>query len=292
MVADATRPYLVLGAKGALASELLGVLGCLCTGLSRAELDITDAGAVRRCFDARRPTWVINPCAFHRVEDCEDDPGRSFAVNAVGAATVAREAARIGAGVAFISTDYVFGGESRERGRPYTELDAPAPRNTYGTSKLAGEQLVQQRNTRHLILRTASLYGTHTSGKGWTFPESMLRRARAGESLRVVSDQVMSPSSTVDVARTIALLLANDATGTYHLTNDGECSWYEFACEVLAMAQVPAALEPVTTTDVPGRARRPRYSALSSVRLADAGIPLRRPWRDALGDFIRSRDDA
>jgi dTDP-4-dehydrorhamnose reductase len=217
------------------------------------------------------------------------NPTLSFAVNATGAANVARAAAEIGAGVVFYSTDYVFGGEGRERGAPHRESDAPDPLNVYGVSKWAGERLVAQRNPRHLVIRSAGLYGTATSRKGWTFPELMVNKARDEGKLKVVTDQALSPTYTHDLAETTAALMAAGATGLFHLTNAGECSWWEFAKATVDLAGIDVEVEPTASTQQPRRAKRPPYSAMTSERVEAAGVAPMRPWQDALAAYLQAK---
>ena len=213
----------------------------------------------------------------------------SFAVNALGALNVARATATVRAGVVFFSTDYVFGGRDRERGHPYEEGDGLHPLNVYGVSKGAGEQLVMQANPRHLVVRSAGLYGTATSRKGWTFPELMLNKARTEGIVRVVTDQVLSPTFTADLALKTRELIEQDAVGLFHLTNAGECSWFEFARGVFDLAGVDVKMEPIRTDQTQRRARRPSYSALTTTRLAEVGLSRLRPWKEALGYYLRAK---
>lgn len=277
---------LVIGASGQLGQDLMRLYGDQAIGLNHQDLDVTDGVAVSAVVRQASPTWVLNTAAFHRVDDCELNPAHSFAVNAVAAGNVARAAAEAGAGVVFFSTDYVFGGGGRERGRPHAEGDLPDPLNVYGVSKWAGEQLTAQGNPRHLVVRSAGLYGTATSRKGWTFPELMVNKARDEGKLRVVTDQALSPTYTADLAAAVKRLTDADAVGLYHLTNEGECSWHEFATATVELAGIDVEVEPTTSTQQPRRARRPPYSALTSERLAAAGLPPLRPWREALADYL------
>jgi len=279
----------VLGASGQLGQDLLRVFGPGTIGLGHGDLDVADGVAVSRVLREHAPDWVINTAAFHRVDDCELNPTLAFAVNATGAANVARAAAEIGAGVVFYSTDYVFGGEPRGRGNPHQETDAPRPLNVYGISKLAGEQMVGLANPRHVVIRSAGLYGIATSRKGWTFPELMLNKARDDGRLRVVTDQTLSPTYTADLAAATETLVERDARGVFHVANEGECSWYEFAAATLELAGVSVEIEPTTTTPMPRRALRPPYSAMRSLRLDEAGVAPLRPWRDALADYLNAK---
>jgi dTDP-4-dehydrorhamnose reductase len=285
----------VLGASGQLGQDLMRIFGAplsaTAIGLGHQEIDVSDGVALTARFQELRPDWVINTAAFHRVDDCEVNPTLAFAVNALGAGNVARAAAAAGAGVVFFSSDYVFGGGQHGRGQPYAEADPPRPLNVYGVSKLAGEQLVALGNPRHLVVRTAGLYGTTTSRKGWTFPELMLHKARTDGAVRVVTDQALSPTFTADLAEAVKTLVERDMTGLVHLTNAGECSWYELAAAVFELTGVAVKLDAVESSAFPTRARRPPYSALTSSRLVDEGIGPLRPWREALADYLHQKGE-
>src|SRR5436190_19996251 len=222
---------LIIGSSGQLGQDLMREFGDAASGLTHQDLDVTDGVALASAVAELRPDWVINTTAFHRVDDCELNPALTFDVNTLGALNVARASAQTGAGVLFFSSDYVYGGETRERNHPFTEADMTCPLNVYGSAKCAGEHLFSQANPRHLILRSAGLYGTATSRKGWTFPELMLNKARAGDNLRVVDDQVLSPTYTADLAGKTRELIERNVTGLFHVANSGECSWYELACK-------------------------------------------------------------
>jgi dTDP-4-dehydrorhamnose reductase len=159
----------------------------------------------------------------------------------------------------------------------------------YGTTKVAGEQLVAQANERHLVVRSAGLYGTATSRKGWTFPELMINKARSDGAVRVVTDQVLSPTFTADLAQKTKELIEHGASGLFHLTNAGECSWFEFARVAFDIAGVEAEMEPIDSEQLKQRARRPPYSALDSARLAAVGVGPMRPWEEALGDYLEQK---
>jgi len=280
---------LIIGSSGQLGQDLMRRFGDGATGLTHTDIDVTDGIGVSRIVREQAPTWVINTAAFHRVDDCELNPGLAFAVNAVGAGNVARAAAEIGAGVVFYSTDYVFGGEGRPRHDPHTESSLPDPCSVYGVSKLAGERMVMNGNLRHLVIRTAGLYGVATSRKGWTFPELMVSKGRADGWVKVVTDQALSPTYTHDLAETTQALIKREARGLFHLTNEGECSWFEFAQATFDITGIAVNMEPSATVTGERRAKRPAYSALASERLAEAGVPPLRPWRDALEDYLNAK---
>jgi dTDP-4-dehydrorhamnose reductase len=278
----------VIGATGQLGQDLLRVFPDA-AGISHQDLDVTDGVAVTVTLQAHKPQWVLNTAAFHRVDDCEANPSLAIAVNGLGALNVAKAAATMGAGVVFFSTDYVFGTADRERGHPYVESDVPDPLNVYGASKCAGECLVSQANPTHLVIRTTGLYGISTSRKGWTFPELMLNKGKSEGMVRVVNDQVLSPTYTADLAAKVKELIEGGATGLFHLTNGDECSWFDFAKETFELAGVKVKMEPIQTEQSQRRARRPSYSAITSARLADVGIAPMRPRREALKDYLHKK---
>jgi dTDP-4-dehydrorhamnose reductase len=279
---------LVIGSTGQLGQDLMRVFpGAV--GLGHQDLDVSDGVAVTLAIQAHRPQWILNTAAFHRVDDCEINPQLAFGVNALGALNVARAATTVGAGVVFFSTDYVFGAAYRNRGHPYTEVDVPGPINAYGASKCAGEQMVLASNPKHLVIRTTGLYGTSTSRKGWTFPELMLNKARSDGFVKVVDDQVLAPTYTADLATKVKELIQHGASGLFHLTNAGECSWFDFARETFELAGIPVKMEAIKTEQSQRRARRPAYSALASSRLPQVGVVPMRQRIDALKDYLNKK---
>jgi dTDP-4-dehydrorhamnose reductase len=189
-----------------------------------------------------------------------------------------------------LSTDYVFSGRGRTRGEPYEETDPIEPLNVYGVSKAAGEMFVRYCWPRHFLVRLSGLYGVAgSSGKGGNFVETMLRLAGAGKPIRVVDDQVLTPTHTDAVARQLATLSQSDAYGTYHATCQGECSWFEFAVEIFRLAGLSPDLGPQSTAEAGSKARRPSYSALDNRNLRALQIDCMPHWRDALGDYLAMR---
>jgi len=283
---------IVVGSEGQLGRELARVLPDDPALVTRRDLDVTSEAAVRALFDALRPAVVINCAAENRVDAVEADPQAAFAVNADGAAHVAAAAAAHGALIVHTSTDYVFDGDRPATGPAYVEGDAPAPRGVYARSKRAGEERVLAAAPRAVVIRTAALYAAGGSrAKGGSFVDRILERARAGEPLRVVADQVTSPTWARDLARVIALALpawrTNDASlGIYHVANAGMCTWHRLACTALELAGVPADVEPVDTATFAAAAPRPRFSALASTRLDALGIPPLRSWSAALRAYL------
>jgi dTDP-4-dehydrorhamnose reductase len=232
---------------------------------------------------------VINTSAFHKVDVCEDEVAPSFAVNAGGAYMLARLAAELDFTLVHYSSDYVFTGDARV---PYRETDVARPISVYGVSKLAGENLVRGYAPRHYVIRTTGLYGVAgASGKGGNFVETMIRLGKAGP-VRVVDDQVMTPTATADLAEATAALLARDGEvpyGLYHITSGGQCSWFHFAQTIFELAGMQVDLTPITTAESGSKARRPHFSVLDHGKWMAAGFAELRPWRAALGDYLRAK---
>jgi dTDP-4-dehydrorhamnose reductase len=281
----------VIGSTGQLGSDLLDVLAEAGNyevfGLSHREIECTDPVSIEKALQPVRPDVVVNCAAFVRVDESEDRPDDVFRVNSLGALAVARACAGIDALCAYISTDYVFDGE---KGSPYTESDAPYPINVYGVSKLAGEYLVQQASPRWLVARMASLFGkAGSSGKGGNFVETVLAKAKAGESLRLVNDIRMSPTYTRDAARVLERLLRRKALGLFHVANAGSCTWYEFACKALEVVGLPNSTEPIPSSNYPMKARRPKDSSLRSTELDLFLEECLRPWQEALEAYLAEK---
>lgn len=283
---------LAFGGWGQLGSDLHAVAtdrGHEVVRPRRADLDVRDGAAVRAAVLGHRPDAVVNAAAFHRTEACEREPETAFAVNSTAALAVARAAREAGARTVHVSTDYVFDGE-REDG--YREDDPVAPVNVYGVSKAAGERLVALADPNALVVRGSGMFGhAGSSGKGGNFVETMLARAGAGESLRVVDDQVFAPTATRDMAERLVLLLeASAPAGVYHLANRGRCTWFDLAEAALRLAGVRADLAPRPSDR--DEVRRPRSSVLLDTRTGALGLPPARPWEEALAWYLEARASA
>ena len=278
---------LLIGSQGQLGSDLRRVWDGELVSFPHDELDVCDRDQTHAVIANTAPQLVINTAAYHRVDDCEENGDRAFEVNALGAKNVADAACEAGAAVIFISTDYVFSGD---KGSPYTETDIPMPLSVYGVSKLAGEHLVRQSNPRHYIVRSSSLFGiAGASGKGGNFVETMLRKAKAGEPLRVVDDQVSTPTLTYDLAVKLQELAASGRYGLYHVTNSGQTSWCQFAAKIFGLAGLQPSLTPITSDELAAPAARPAYSVMENRALADAGLTQPRPWQEALAEYLREK---
>jgi dTDP-4-dehydrorhamnose reductase len=275
----------VIGANGQLGTDLVKILsGWDMMGLTHSDLDIRDLAQARAVLSQLKPDAVINTAAFNRVDDCEDDPDKAFSANAYGARNLARVCADSDCALMHISTDYVFGGEQVS---PYTEDDAPNPLSVYGASKLAGEYFVRNICPKHFIVRTSGLYGlAGSSGKGGNFVETMIRLAGPGKPLRVVEDQVLTPTYTKDLAQRLKALLQTQAYGLYHITNRGQCSWYEFAARIFLFLGLKPDFGPTTTKAFGAKAQRPAYSVLAQAKLKQLGIGDLPLWEDALKRYL------
>jgi dTDP-4-dehydrorhamnose reductase len=278
---------LLIGANGQLGTDLhshLQQAGHAVTPATRADLDIRNAEQTKAAIESSAPDLVINTAAFHNVELCETDADQAFAVNAIAIRNLALLCAQQGCELMHFSTDFVFGGESQ---RPYKETDLPGPVNVYGASKLAGENLLALSLDRHYIVRTCGLYGTAGSKSRYgNFVEKILKRANAGEPVCVVDDQVLTPTSTSDLANAAVELIKTKQYGLYQITNEGECSWYEFACKALELRGIRADTKPQSTQASKAKVKRPVYSVLSKEKLYSAGIPKMPHWQDALAKYL------
>jgi dTDP-4-dehydrorhamnose reductase len=261
--------YVVVGANGQLGHELSARFEAEGIGLTRPDFDLTQPGTMRTQLNRLRPRVVFNCAAYNFVDRAESEPDTAFAVNAWGPRHLAEICRDIDCVLVHFSTNYVFGLDA-ERRRPYLETDSPGPISAYGMSKLAGEYFVRATCPKHFVIRTAGVFGLWGSGgKGTNFVELMLRLAKEGKPIRVVSDQ--------------------DRFGLYHLTNSGSCSWHEYAQTIFELAGVQADLTAVTSQEFGALAPRPRYSVMASQAYQSLGFPELRAWREALKDYLQDR---
>jgi dTDP-4-dehydrorhamnose reductase len=281
--------YVILGAAGQLGRDLGPRLPGEVIPLNRQLADLTFPQTLRTALTELHPDVVLNCAAYNFVDRAETEPEAAFAVNGWGVRNLALVCRDLDIMLVHFSTDYVFGLDSG-RSTPYAEEDLPGPLGVYGLSKLAGEYLVRALVPRHFVIRTCGLYGVWGSGgKGGNFVETMLRLAQQGKPLRVVADQVCTPSYTIDVATAAAALIQTEEHGLYHLTSAGSCSWYEFARTIFEQAGVKASLSPTTTREYGSPARRPVYSVLANAGCSGVGVPLPRPWQEALAAYLEER---
>ncbi|MEQ1656545.1 MAG: dTDP-4-dehydrorhamnose reductase [Nitrospira sp.] len=271
---------LITGANGQLGCELRRVFASETLILKDLpDFDLTGTRVEEEVAETR-PDLVIHAGAYTDVDGAEREPDRAMAINAAGTAQVARAAARAGARLLYISTDYVFPGTQRY---PYSEDDVPAPINAYGLSKWRGEQAVAESGADTLIVRTAWLYGP----MGKNFVKSIMRAALAQPSLRVVDDQRGSPTSVEDLAAVIKATAAGSLRGILHVTNRGDCTWCEFARAIVEEMNLDISVLPISTAEAGRLAPRPSYSVLGQQRLARLDL-VPRDWREALNQFVKA----
>jgi len=278
----------LIGADGQLGSDLLSLLpAATCFPLYYPDFDVTDPQKTRDVLRSLAGDVVINTAAFHRVDECEDRPQEAFGLNALAVRNLALICREQNAVLVHFSTDYVFDGRKRT---PYIEEDEPSPLSVYGVSKLAGEYFIRSLCEKHYIIRTCGLYGmAGCREKGMNFVEIMLHLEQSGRSLRVVDDQWVTPTSTEELAVRILELIDTGRYGLYHMTNEGQCTWYEFAREIFSLIGRPANISPIDTRTYNAKARRPAYSVLENRRAIALGITDFSPWREALKNYLKKK---
>jgi dTDP-4-dehydrorhamnose reductase len=281
----------LLGANGQLGRDLQAALRTHeIAPLTRNETDVTDFVHTRRVLMDLSPDVILNTTAYHRVDECESRPELAYAVNALAVLNLVQVANDLNAVLVHLSTDYVFDGKERQ---PYTEKSEPFPLSVYANSKLAGELLVRTMCNKYFLIRSCGLYGIAGSqGKGGNFVETMIAKAKRGESIRVVNDQFVTPTYTVDLAHQIARVLPTTHYGLYHMTNEGQCTWYEFAKTIFELSGMDADLSPTTSEVYKLPAIRPRYSVLENARLKELGLNQMRNWREALAAYLKEKSSS
>ena len=284
-----SRTVAVIGGNGQLGTDVVAAFaaqGWNAAALTHEDIRVDDAASVNAVIGALKPAVVVNTAAFHVPAQCETEPDRAFAVNATGALNVARSANDAGAACVYVSTDYVFDGAKRA---PYLETDQPNPLNTYGASKLAGERAVMDNAERALVIRVSGLYGAvPCRAKGSNFVTTMVRAAAERAEVRVVTDEILTPTPTPVVAAALVDLVTVEARGLFHLTCEGECSWHDFARAIFDEMKITTPLVPVTSDAFPVGVARPDYSVLDNAALRALGRPALPPWRTALTEFVRN----
>lgn len=273
---------LVTGFAGQLGHDVAAELadrGISCVAADKADFDLTNCESVKGFVRACNPDVIIHCAAYTAVDKAEEDSATCYNVNINGTRYICDAASENQAKIIYISTDYVFDGDKSE---PYEVDDITSPQSVYGTTKLQGEHIVRNSTAKHFIVRTAWVFGAN----GNNFVKTMLRLGAERDTLNVVCDQYGSPTYTKDLARLLCDMALSDKYGTYHATNEGFCSWADFACEIMHKAGLNARIVPIPSSDYPAKAKRPMNSRLSKQKLIENGFSPLPDWQDALSRYL------
>jgi dTDP-4-dehydrorhamnose reductase len=282
-------PIMIIGADGQLGTDLCKVIPQNeQIALTIKDLDVTDRQQVQVVLKKQRPEIVINTAGYSRVDDAEDHEAAAFALNAEAVKDLADACLEIDAALVHISTDYVFAGTKQT---PYEETDPPDPQTVYGRSKLAGENKIKGVMKKYFIVRSSGLYGcAGCLGKGsGNIVENLIKRAESQTELNVVTDEIVSPTYTLDLAAQIYKLIKTRNYGLYHIVNHGECSWYDFAAKIFELLGKKVKINKVLSSKYKSKAKRPHYSVLNNTRLQELGLDEMRPWPEALEAYLVER---
>lgn len=277
----------VIGANGQLGSDV-------CTAfkknsdkvieLNHDKIEITDIDDVSSVLKDLKPNILVNTAAYHHVEKCETETQKAFSVNALGARNLAMLSRDLGFFIIHISTDYVFDGNKKQ---PYVEEDLPSPLNVYANSKLAGEYFIQAIAKKYLIMRSSGIYGKNPCrAKGYNFVDIMLKLAKERDEVRVVDDEILSPTSTVELANQIVKVSREECYGLCHATAEYSCTWYDFAKEIFKIMQIDTPLNIADPGEFSVKVSRPSYTVLENGFLKQRGLNIFRSWKEGLEDYL------
>lgn len=273
---------LVTGVKGQLGYDVANELekrGHEAVGTDVEEMDITDAAKVREILTEENPDAVIHCAAYTAVDAAEENVELCRRINAEGTENIARVCSELNCKLLYVSTDYVFNGEGE---RPWEPDDEREPLNVYGQTKCEGELAVEKYVEKFFIVRIAWVFGVN----GKNFIKTMLRLGKDHDELTVVADQIGSPTYTFDLSRLLVDMIESDKYGRYHATNEGLCSWYEFAVEIFRQAVMDVHVRPVTSEEYPAKAKRPHNSKMDKRKLEENGFERLPEWKDALSRYL------
>ena len=276
----------IIGSNGQLGSELTGLLGqkYKLVPLTHQQIEIEKLDPARKLLAGLNPDIIINTAAYHHVLKCEQNPELAFAVNALGSWNLARITAELNCKLVHFSTDYVFDGSKKS---PYTEDDKPNPLNVYAVSKLAGEHFIQNYCKKYYILRISGIYGkVPCRAKGGNFIMTMIKAAAEREVVKVVADEILTPTPVEQIAGHTEALMRTAAYGLYHLTCQGQCSWYEFAAEIFRILKIKTPLQACQSSEFPAGVQRPLYSVLENKNLQALQLDHFTEWPQALQHFL------
>lgn len=283
----------LIGANGQLGSDIVKIFSLdsyfKLFPLTHKNTDITDKTALNQILQKINPDIIINTAAYHKVDELESNEEKAFKVNTIAQKNLAAIAETNKRILVFISSDYVFGID-RKRKTPYQESDIPGPINTYGVAKAAGEHFTRYICKKHFIIRSSGLFGiAGASGKGGNFVDLMIKIGKEKGEVSVVYDQVLTPTYTKNMAENMRELLKTDAYGTYHMTSQGQCSWWEFASEIFHQLKMPIVCHKVPTSFFKTSAERPKYSVLENYNLKKIQKDLMDDWRVNLKNYLREK---
>lgn len=284
------KKALIIGANGQLGTDINSSLlanNYVTLTPNHAELDITNFEKVKDYILQNKPNVIVNTAAYHNVDKCEEFPLLATFINTNAPAFLAKLCKEINCKFIHFSTDYVFDGT---KGSPYLETDIPNPLNVYGKSKFEGENEVLKADDNAAVIRVSALYGVNPcrAKNGLNFIQLMLKLASERDELTVVGDEFVSPTATIDIANILPTIIACNITGIVHLTSEGECSWYEFAKEILEYTHTNVKLKQVESSHFPAKTPRPKYSVLENETLKNNGIQSMPHWKDALHNYLNT----
>lgn len=278
----------VIGANGQLGSELCEQLNIKheIVGLTHSDIEITNSQNVKNVLDTIKADVIINTAAYHNLPECEKNPDLAFQINAIGAMNLAKTATDTGSVLVQYSTDYVFDGEKK---KPYLEKDMTNPLNIYAMTKLNGEILIKNYCSRYFIIRISGLYGkTICRAKGNNFITTMQKVAREREVVKVVNDEILTPTSVFEISKNTDQLIETEGFGIYHMTCEGHCSWFEFAGVIFKELGLKTPLISCTSDEFPSEIKRPSYSVLENHKLNSVNLNHMSHWKEALIKYLRT----
>lgn len=282
----------LIGANGQLSTDIINVFDkkyFFISPLSHKDIEITNIEDTKKVLEKINPDIVINTAAYHKVDEVEDNPEKAFLVNSVAQKNLAEICETNKWTLVFISTDYVFGLD-KERNASYIETDTPGPINVYGVSKLAGEYFTRYICKKHFVIRVCGLFGVAgSSGKGGNFVELMIKLGKEKGKVNVVNDQILTPTYTKNIAENLQELLKTENFGLYHMTSEGQCSWWEFTSEIFKQLKMKAKCNPVASSFFKTRAKRPAFSVLENYNLKKIGLNKMRSWKENLKLYLKEK---
>lgn len=290
MNSERNTKIVILGANGQLGSDLSISASSISDNvfnLTHDDVDVENIDSVSKVLNDINPDIVLNTAAFHNVPKCEERPDEAFQVNAIGALNIAKITQELGATNVYFSTDYVFDGKKKS---PYIEEDIPNPLNVYAVSKLSGENFTLNYSHKAFVFRISGIYGSvPCRAKGGNFITTMLKLSSERDEVSVVTDEVLSPTSTKEISDHAIKFIFSDAAGLYHFTSEGSCSWYDFAEEIFKVLRIKTPIRKATSKDFPSSVDRPLYSVLENKNYNNLGTVHFSHWRDSLHIFLQEK---